>query len=66
MKPQPHRFNVSIVHQEPAFLDEDYPIIIVVVNRDDRELEVIADVLLQPTDVDYAGEFLHISELQSF
>ena len=64
VKPQPHRFNVSVAHQEPAFLDEDYPIIIAVVNRDDRELEVIADVLLQPTDIDYAGEFPFISGLQ--
>ncbi|KAJ2928613.1 hypothetical protein H1R20_g8470, partial [Candolleomyces eurysporus] len=54
VKPRPHLFTVSVVHQEPAFLDENYPIVIEVVNLDNRNLEIIADVLLQPTDIDYA------------
>lgn len=54
VKPRPHLFNVSVIHHEPGFLDEDYPIVIEVVNHDDRDLEVMADVLLQPTDIDYA------------
>ncbi|KAJ2918543.1 hypothetical protein MD484_g1826, partial [Candolleomyces efflorescens] len=54
VKPRPHLFSVSVLHQEPAFLDENYPIVIEVVNFDNRNLEIIADVLLQPTDIDYA------------
>jgi len=48
--------SISIQHQAPAFLDESYPIAIEVTNTDDKDLEVIFDVLLQPTDVDSASE----------
>lgn len=43
-------------HHAPAFLDEEYPIIIEVTNADDRDMEIHVDVLLQPTDIDHAGE----------
>ena len=44
-----------ISHQEPALLDEAYPIVIEITNTDDRTLVVVVDVLLQPTEVDEAG-----------
>jgi trafficking protein particle complex subunit 11 len=37
-------------------LDEEYPILIDITNSDDRDLDVVVDVLLQPTDIDHAGE----------
>ncbi|KAJ7030012.1 Gryzun, putative trafficking through golgi-domain-containing protein [Mycena alexandri] len=49
---RPHSILMSLSHKAPAYLDEDYPILIEVTNADDRELEVTADVLLQPTEID--------------
>ncbi|KAJ6593407.1 Gryzun, putative trafficking through golgi-domain-containing protein [Mycena capillaripes] len=49
---RPHSILMSLSHKAPAYLDENYPILIEVTNADDRELEVIADVLLQPTEID--------------
>ncbi|KAJ7169134.1 Gryzun, putative trafficking through golgi-domain-containing protein [Mycena crocata] len=49
---RPHNILMSLSHKSPAYLNEDYPIIIEVTNADDRDLEVTADVLLQPTEVD--------------
>ena len=40
-----------ISHQEPALLDEVYPIVIEITNTDDWTLDVV-DVLLQPTEAD--------------
>lgn len=36
-------------------MGEDYPISIEVLNIDDRELEIIVDVLLQPSEIDESG-----------
>jgi hypothetical protein len=55
VKYRPHRLLVSLSHQSPAYLDEEYPITIVIANEDDRELDIMADVLLQPTEIDNAG-----------
>lgn len=52
---RPHQVLVSLSHQSPAYLDEDYPITIEITNEDDRELDLIVDVLLQPTEIDDAG-----------
>ncbi|KAJ6631526.1 Gryzun, putative trafficking through golgi-domain-containing protein [Mycena sp. CBHHK59/15] len=49
---RPHNILMSLTHKAPAYLNEDYPIVIEVTNADDRELEVVADVLLQPTEID--------------
>ncbi|KAJ7099520.1 Gryzun, putative trafficking through golgi-domain-containing protein [Mycena belliarum] len=49
---RPHNIIMSLSHQAPAYLNEDYPIAIEVTNADGRELEIVADVLLQPTEVD--------------
>lgn len=56
VKHRSHRIFVSIQHQAPAFLNENYPIAIEVTNADDKDLEVVLDVLLQPTDVDSASK----------
>jgi hypothetical protein len=43
------------MHQTPAYLDEEYPIVISITNEDDRALDVILDILLQPSEIDEAG-----------
>lgn len=50
-----HQLNIDLSHREPAYLDEEYPVIFDVTNADTRELEVTVDVLLQPTEADDAG-----------
>ncbi|KAJ7503038.1 Foie gras liver health family 1-domain-containing protein [Mycena galericulata] len=49
---RPHRILMALSHKAPAYLNEEYPILIEVTNADDRDLEVTADVLLQPTEID--------------
>lgn len=51
---RPHELTISFSHQAPALLDEEYPIVIDVTNLDERHLDVVVDVLLQPTEVDEA------------
>jgi trafficking protein particle complex subunit 11 len=46
---------VSLTHQSPAYIDEEYPIVINIINDDYRALDVLIDILLQPTDIDEAG-----------
>jgi hypothetical protein len=43
---------VSLNHQAPAHLDEEYPMTIDITNADDRDLDLLVDILLQPTDID--------------
>ena len=50
-----HRIQVSISHDGPAYIGEEFPIEVDVTNTDDRELDVTVDVLLQPTEIDEAG-----------
>jgi hypothetical protein len=52
---RPHSLSVSLTHQVPAYLDEEYPIVIGITNEDDRALDVILDILLQPSEIDEAG-----------
>jgi hypothetical protein len=52
---RPHKLRVSLTHQSPAYLDEEYPVVINIANDDYRTLDVVIDVLLQPTDIDEAG-----------
>jgi hypothetical protein len=52
---RPHNLLMSLSHQSPAYMNEDYPIVINITNADDRELDVVADVLLQPSETDDAG-----------
>ncbi|KAI0090763.1 Gryzun, putative trafficking through golgi-domain-containing protein [Irpex rosettiformis] len=54
VKLRPHVIRVSISHIAPAYLGEDYPIVIEVTNLDSKELDVAADALLQPTEIEGA------------
>lgn len=45
------------MHHAPAFLDESYPIVVQVTNTDSRAFDIVVDVLLQPTEIDDAGEY---------
>ncbi|KAJ6491785.1 Gryzun, putative trafficking through golgi-domain-containing protein [Mycena vitilis] len=62
---RPHNVLMSLSHKAPAYLDEDYPILIEVTNADDRELEVMADVLLQPTEIDGAENTIALDDERS-
>jgi hypothetical protein len=53
---------MSLSQMAPAYINEDYPIVVEVTNADDRELEVTADVLLQPTEIDGTGACVHHTE----
>ncbi|KIJ65975.1 hypothetical protein HYDPIDRAFT_110092 [Hydnomerulius pinastri MD-312] len=62
---RPHQVGVKFTHQEPALLDEEYPITIEITNIDDRHLDVIVDVLLQPTEVDEAVQHIIFNKEKS-
>lgn len=47
--------NLEISHNAPACIDENYPITVEVTNNDTQELDIVVDILLQPTEVDDAG-----------
>lgn len=57
---QPQQLEVSITHESPAYLDEEYPIIIKITNTDHRELLIVVDILLQPSEVDHEGGSIHL------
>lgn len=46
---------MSLKHEAPAYLGEEFPIILDVTNTDDRELDMVVDILLQPTEIEEAG-----------
>ena len=46
---------ISFNHEGPAYLDQDYPITIEVTNTDIRDLDIVVNILLQPTEIDDAG-----------
>ncbi|GLB37359.1 putative foie gras liver health family 1 [Lyophyllum shimeji] len=50
----PHTLAVSLTHESPAYLNEEHPIVIDITNVDSRPLDVVVDVLLQPTEIDGA------------
>jgi trafficking protein particle complex subunit 11 len=52
---RPHRVLLSLDQQSPAYLDEEYLIAIDITNADSQELDIVLDVLLQPTEIDHAG-----------
>ncbi|KAG2016097.1 glutathione transferase omega-1 [Coprinopsis cinerea AmutBmut pab1-1] len=62
VKHRPHLVDVSISHHTPSYLDEDYEIHIQVTNRDEKELDVTVDILLQPSDIDYAVNSISIDD----
>ena len=50
-----HQLKISFQHEAPAYLDQDYPITVEVTNIDIRDLGVVVNILLQPTEIDDAG-----------
>jgi hypothetical protein len=52
-----HLLAVSLSHDGPAYIGEEYPIVVSVINNDTRALDVHLDVLLQPSEADDAGEY---------
>lgn len=50
-----HQLEISFHHEAPAYLDQDYPINVKVTNADICDLDVIVNILLQPTEIDDAG-----------
>ncbi|CCL99236.1 uncharacterized protein FIBRA_01251 [Fibroporia radiculosa] len=62
---RPHRVEVSLSHYAPAYLGEDFPIVIHVTNADDRDMEMIVDALLQPSEMDVADNFISLGDERS-
>ncbi|KAF8160473.1 Gryzun, putative trafficking through golgi-domain-containing protein [Mycena galopus ATCC 62051] len=62
---RPHSIVMTLSHKAPAYLDEDYPILVEVTNADNRELEVMADVLLQPTEIDGTDNMIALDDESS-
>ncbi|EKM53402.1 uncharacterized protein PHACADRAFT_163712 [Phanerochaete carnosa HHB-10118-sp] len=54
VRPRPHSVQVVLSHHSPPYLGEEYPIIVEVTNTDDRELEIVADAMLHPSEAEYA------------
>ncbi|KAF8891851.1 Gryzun, putative trafficking through golgi-domain-containing protein [Infundibulicybe gibba] len=62
---RPHNIALSLSHQEPAYLDEEYPITITVTNVDERELSLMVEILLQPSDIDDAINSIVLDDQRS-
>ncbi|CDO69602.1 hypothetical protein BN946_scf184875.g5 [Trametes cinnabarina] len=60
-----HEVQVAISLDGPAYIGEEFPIEIRIVNEDDRELDVVLDVLLQPTEIDEAVNYVEIDDQRS-
>lgn len=63
---RPHSMEVSFVHAQPAYIDEEYPVEIRVRNTDDRDLCVAVDVLLQPIEAEHAANSISMDEQRSY
>lgn len=48
--------HVAVAQQAPAYLNEDYLVVLEITNGDDQALDISLDVLLQPTEIDGASE----------
>lgn len=46
---RPHALRVTFEHVQPAYLEEHFPIDVVLTNLDTQELEFEVDILMQPT-----------------
>ncbi|CAL1711378.1 unnamed protein product [Somion occarium] len=62
---RPHVVKVSLSSEGPAYLGEEFPIVIDVTNADDRELDIVVDILLQPTEIEEADNFISVDEERS-
>lgn len=54
VRPRPHSVRVTLSHRSPPYLGEEYPITVEVTNTDDRELDIAADAMLHPSEVEFA------------
>lgn len=62
---RPHLVNVSLSHETPPYLGEEYPISVEVTNLDERELEIVADVMLHPSEIEFACECIALTRPDS-
>ncbi|KAI0827923.1 Gryzun, putative trafficking through golgi-domain-containing protein [Trametes gibbosa] len=62
---RPHQVQVAISHEGPSYIGEEFPIEINITNQDDRELDVVLDVLLQPTEIDEAVNHIAMDDQRS-
>ncbi|KAF9809102.1 hypothetical protein IEO21_07571 [Rhodonia placenta] len=62
---RPHKVEVNISHHAPALIGEEFPICINVKNFDDRDMDIVVDALLQPTEIDEAENFIRIGDDRS-
>ncbi|KAG6866197.1 hypothetical protein C0991_007222 [Blastosporella zonata] len=58
-----HTLDVSLSHDSPAYLNEEYPITIDITNIDNRPFDVVVNVLLLPTEIDGAGQYLLLNSV---
>ncbi|KAF8070400.1 Foie gras liver health family 1-domain-containing protein [Lyophyllum atratum] len=61
-----HTLAVSLTHESPAYLNEEYPITINITNADSRLLDVVVDVLLPPTEIDDAVNTIILGDDRSY
>lgn len=55
---KPHRIDVAVTHHAPAYLGEEFPVTVDVTNVDDRDFDVVVDVLLHPLEVEHASAYI--------
>lgn len=65
VKYRPHNVLLSISHEVPAYIDEEYPIQIDVRNEDARDLEIVIDILLLPSEYDEAVSTITVDDERS-
>ena len=58
VRPRELKVDVAVVHEGPAYLDEEFSIHIDVVNQDNVAVEVFLDILLQPGEDDSRASLL--------
>ncbi|KAI0943837.1 hypothetical protein AcV7_001818 [Taiwanofungus camphoratus] len=62
---RPHQVHISLSHYSPAYLIENFPINMEITNEDDRELDVIVDILLQPTESEGTVNYISFGDERS-
>ncbi|KAG6879137.1 hypothetical protein C0992_004954 [Termitomyces sp. T32_za158] len=65
VKHRSHTLEVSLSHESPAYLDEEYPITIGITNIDSRPFDVVVNVLIPPTEIDDAVNTIFMDEERS-
>ncbi|KAG6920032.1 hypothetical protein DXG01_010100 [Tephrocybe rancida] len=60
-----HNLAISLAHESPAYLNEEYPITIEITNIDDRPFDVVVNVLIPPTEIDGAVNTIILGDERS-